>query len=194
MIKVNKKLILVLTIILIPVILFLSNGIITFNTQVSNYPELDNFFKLDQDLPDDYTEQEIIHLYEIKELLNNLNSILTMGVILLILCLVSLFLRNKQNIPTALYYGGLITIVLCILIILLSLTNFDLFFRGFHNVLFDTNNWLLPSETKLIQNFPTSFWIKAIKNLFLFLLIEGIIISQIGRIVKKRQHWVERNE
>ena len=194
MIKVNKKIILVITIILIPIVLFLSNGIITFNTQISNYPELNNFFKLDQDLPDDYTEQEVIHLYEVKDLVTNLTSVLTMGILLLILCFISLLLRNRKGIPTALYLGGLITIALCLIVIIFNLINFNLFFKLFHKLLFNTNNYILASETKLIQTFPTSFWVKTARNLFLFLIVEGIAVSQLGRIIKKRKKWVERNK
>ena len=190
MIKVNKKIIWAIMIILIPIVLFLSNSIAIFNTEIKNYPELNNFFKYDQSLPGEYSEQEIIHLHEVRDLVKNLNSILVMGIILLILSLISLSIRNKKSIPSALYYGGFITTTLCFIIIAFVLINFDLFFLLFHKLFFNTSNYILSSNSKLIQTFPSYFWSKISLKIFLLIFGQGIIISIIGRVTEKRK-WVE---
>ena len=185
--KIKRKVFLIVFIILIPILLFIGNGLLIFNNGLKDNQEMQNFFKSNKELSSEYSEREAIHLEEVKELIQSLNSTFRLGILLVILMSLSLYIKNKKDFAKGLFYGGNLTIILLIIFLIIFLINFQFFFTIFHKLLFKTDYWLLESESKLLQQFPIQFWTQGFRSLFIFVFIEGLVISSLGYLIRKKE-------
>jgi len=184
--KIKRKIFLVVFIILIPILLFIANGLLVFNLGLKEDTEMYNFFKLNENLPAEYSEREVMHLQEVNDLVKSLNSTLTLGLLLFVLMGLSLYIKNKKDFAKGLFYGGNLTVFIWIVFGLIFLINFQFFFTIFHKLLFKTDYWLLNSGSILLQKFPTKFWTDGFVKLFMFIAIESVIITTIGYLLKRK--------
>ncbi|MBU2475020.1 MAG: DUF1461 domain-containing protein [Nanoarchaeota archaeon] len=185
--KIKRKVFLVVFIILIPILLFIANGLFIFNNGLKDDQEMYNFFKSNEELSSTYSEREIMHLQEVKELIQSLTATLRLGLLLFALMSLSLYIKNKKDFAKGLFYGGNLTILLLIIFLIIFLINFQFFFTTFHKLLFKTDYWLLESGSKLLQQFPLEFWVQGFRNLFVYIFVESLIISSLGYLIKKRK-------
>lgn len=169
------KLIKILIIILLPLVLLLSNLGFVFYNEVNKYEDLKGFFN-SEDLIG-YSEKEKVHMQEVKDLVNNLKILLIISLVLLISLLSYLFKINKKEFYISLLIGSGLTILICLMFIIFSLIDFNLFFTYFHKLFFRSNNWLLNESDRLIQMFPSNFFYLAGLKLFFFVVIESLIIG-----------------
>ena len=164
--------------ILLPVFIILMNfQLLIFNDNFYDDEVSENllsYFK-GEELKFNYTEKELIHLEDVK----NLISILKIVLCVLIL-LISLILIFNKNISNMLIMSGLITIGF---IILLFFMDFNLLFTKFHEILFTNDYWLLDSDTLLIRTYPLEFFSGLFKRLILNIIITSLILVGIGTYV-----------
>ncbi|MBU2406654.1 MAG: DUF1461 domain-containing protein, partial [Nanoarchaeota archaeon] len=95
--KIKRKVFLVVFIILIPILLFIANGLFIFNNGLKDDQEMYNFFKSNEELSSTYSEREIMHLQEVKELIQSLTATLRLGLLLFALMSLSLYIKNKKD-------------------------------------------------------------------------------------------------
>jgi len=162
-----------LLLILIPIFIILLNlQLLVFNDNFYDnevHENLLNYFK-GEELKFNYTEKELVHLEDVKKLINMLEVILY---ILIILILLIIFF-SKENM---FIISGLITMGI---ILILFLFDFNFLFTKFHEILFTNNYWLLESGTLLIKTYPIEFFIKFFKRLILNIIITSLILIGIG--------------
>tara|TARA_Y100000034_G_scaffold134518_1_gene203168 strand:- start:1226 stop:1780 length:555 start_codon:yes stop_codon:yes gene_type:complete len=161
---------------LIPLfIIFLNLQLLIFNDNFYDDEISDNllnYFKDKEELKLDYTEIELIHLEDVKGLINTLKiGVYILGILIL---LIMIFSKDFSNI---LLISGLITIGI---VILLFLIDFSFLFTKFHEILFTNNYWLLPPNTLLIKTYPLEFFINFFKRLILNIIITSFIVGGIG--------------
>ena len=165
-----------LLLILIPFFIILLNLnllIFNHNLYINEVNEnLINYFNNKEELNFNYTEVEVIHLNDVKFLIN-LSRIIVYALGILIL----LILIIDRDISGILIISGIITIGI---IILLFLIDFNFLFTGFHKILFTNNYWLLSNNTLLIQTYPMEFFISFFKRLILNIIITSLILIGVG--------------
>jgi uncharacterized membrane protein len=167
-----KKLItqIILTIFIILTIL---NSI--FFIEILKNQDLKEFYFQDKVLSNEYLEKEKIHMQEVKDLTIN-------SVIFNLLLLIPLFFL-KNNIFSKQLGISLITISI---IFFIAAIFFKQFFHNFHLIFFNSTNWLLPTNSKLIQTYPLTFF----KNRFILfnflILFFGILSFRSKRFTLKR--------
>jgi integral membrane protein (TIGR01906 family) len=166
--------------ILIPLFILLFNLqflIFNYNYSFENKTINDNlldYLNSKEELKFNYTEREIIHLHDVKNLVN----ILRIMIYILLLMIIILFITNK-NFSYMLIISGLITIGIILIILLF---NFNLLFVKFHELLFTNDYWLLPENSLLINTYPIEFFMGFFKRLILNIIITSSILIGIGII------------
>lgn len=166
-----KKIILHVSIILL-VILTVLNTI--FFIEIFQNKDLKEFYS-GEELSDNYSQKEKTHMQEVKTLTN-----LSLFLNIISLVLIILLRKTKINLKTT----GEILISISVLSLILAI-NYQRIHTYFHLIFFNTNNWLLPSNSQPIKDYPLSFF----RNRFLFLngltLLIGIYLCW-NRIFLKR--------
>ena len=171
----SYKLFFIIAIICIPVILFLANMLGFFFKEVKSNGELYNFFVKGDELGI-FSEKEVTHLYEVKDLAKNGVYTLTITLAILIISLIILHYKSKEQVNKSFLYGSYLTIILFFMLVILVITNFNFLFTNFHRIFFQTNNWLLNENDLLITLFPLSFFLNTTAKIFISIILESIFI------------------
>jgi len=148
------------------IFLILINSI--FLIEIKKDSGLNDFFYKGVELSEDYSEKEKLHMEEVKELV--LFSIYLSLILSLILWYLGI---NKEVIRLSGYLGLAIGSIFILFTIF-----FKSFFYYFHIFSFDSTNWLLPQDSKLIQEYPMEHF----RNMFflitsIFLFVNIILIN-----------------
>lgn len=122
--------------------------------KTKDYVVLDN-----QDISSYYTESELNHLDEVKDLFDNFVDVLKylwLSFILIIYFLRTRFFHISKKIFNEAFK---LTTVVIVIATLIKLTFFDNLFAFFHRLFF-TTQWIFDSSSLLIQLFPLRFWME----------------------------------
>lgn len=107
-----------------------------------------------------FNEREIIHLYDVKELIQ-LNYAVLAGSIIYT-ALVYLLPRHRRSprlTAPAVFWGGALTLAAVLGLAAAAAVDFNAFFTQFHIISFANDFWLLdPTTDYLIMLFPSGFW------------------------------------
>ena len=151
-----------------------------YNQEIDNLLEYFTGGELDKE---NYSEEEILHLADVKKLIWISLALLCLGAILMG---ISFLKDTKEHCQKECVKRGIYTVIL---IILLSFTffNFSSAFTIFHKILFTNNYLLLPAESLLIQMFPERFFIESTKQIILYSLIFSILCIGIGCLPRSKK-------
>lgn len=132
-----------------------------------------------------YIERELEHLLDVKIVLNGLFRIFWVSAgILLLAGFYSVRIGRERQYKVSLSRGGWLTTSLLTLIIVLSITSFQLLFVNFHLVFFEGNSWLFKYSDTLIRLFPIQFWQDIFLVFGLLTLSGGILVGLLLRVKK----------
>ena len=124
-----------------------------------------------------YSEEEIIHLKDVKLLI-------WISIGLLLGLLISFVIDFKKiNSKKFSLKGGIISLIFFGLVSLIFV-NFSWSFRKFHELLFWNDYWMLPIDSTLIQMFPQSFFVSAGIRIILYSFIVSFLLIILGFIPK----------
>ncbi len=140
-----------------------------------------NYFKGREELGDYYSEREIIHLKDVKNIINNAFTIFYITLIINIITLCYLITNKKyKSLCTILTYSGIFTAVIILLFMMSAYTNFDYLFTNFHRITFSNDYWMMYEDALLINIYKEEFFRSALERILvissvisLFLFISG---------------------
>ena len=147
----------------------------TFLIEIFKDNELRANFYLGTELNSNYTELEKVHMQEVK------NLVLTSIILNIILFIIIKY--NKKHTNSKLT-GYSLLIVLALLGIP-SLISFQTFFTNFHLIFFDSNNWILPSNSILIQHYPLPYYKSVILKISIILIALSLLLIFINKLIPK---------
>ncbi len=131
-----------------------------------------------------YNERELIHLEDIKNLVQRDYWVQRGSLILMVLCaLLLLFIfRSGWRVPVrGLFWGGAVTVGLMIILGLWALFGFEQFFIIFHLISFSNQYWMLdPARDYLIRLFPEGFFYDAALLGYGVVMFEALLIGGIA--------------
>jgi len=154
-------------IILITIFLTIINFCFLF--EFYNNEDLRDFYYKQELLDNKFSEIEVSHLEDVKDLSVKLL------IINLILIVVSFFVvKDANRILDLLFFLVLILFIIVIF--------FDYFFFNIHYLLFDNLNWQLSESSLLLQTYPMSYF----RSMFIMILALFILFSFILNCVKTR--------
>jgi integral membrane protein (TIGR01906 family) len=136
---------------------------------------------------DFFTFEEQQHLYDVKKVvLGNSSLAFTAFVLALLFIILALFVYYKlfiKKLPVILISGGVFTVFVSVLLILLSRSNFNLVFTYFHKLLFEEGTWLFPAGSNLIGIYPFQFFYDVFREVFFNTMIHAFALASIGFFV-----------
>jgi len=112
---------------------------------------------LDKDF---YTQKEISHLADVKNLILLTNTLMVFFSIVLLVT--TLFLIIKKQLKTLFktyQLSSLATLVIIFVLYLSSKLNFSFIFINFHYLTFRNDYWLLSQDSNLLKLFPQQFFV-----------------------------------
>ena len=140
-------------------------------------------------IPNLFNEREILHMYDVKNLVKMVYMVQLYSAILLSAgCVFMLFNSFTNRGILALKYigrGGVFTFSLVIAVSILAIIGFDRLFLFFHLVSFSNDLWVLdPRHDYLIAMFPQGFFFDCTVVIAFLTLVEGGILSLIPRAIR----------
>ena len=140
-------------------------------------------------IPNLFNEREILHMYDVKNLVKMVYMVQLYSAILLSAGCVFMLFNSFTNIGIlALKYigrGGVFTFSLVIAVSILAIIGFDRLFLFFHLVSFSNDLWVLdPRHDYLIAMFPQGFFFDCTVVIAFLTLLEGGILSLIPRAIR----------
>lgn len=150
-----------------------------------NTLNLINYIKDREPLNSFFNEKEKLHMKDVKDLIQEIFLLFYILLILTILLLIYLiYTKNYKIILNSIFLSSLLTIII-ILILSLSLINFDVSFTKFHLMAFTNNLWQLNPETdNLINLFPLEFFYDITKQIIINILISSFILIILTLVIK----------
>lgn len=127
-----------------------------------------------------FNEREVAHLRDVKELVRlDYRVLLASLLYALVFTGLSLFRwRNWRPLARGAMWGGSLTLALMAVLRVVTLFNFDQFFRQFHLLSFTNDLWLLdPSKDYLLMLFPGGFWYDATQFIALGVGTAAVLVT-----------------
>lgn len=159
---------------------------------INNTQNLLNYLNKKEQLNTDwFSEKDILHMVDVRNLYAFSHNIMIYCLITFIIStiIVILILRRKS----LLYITKIFNKVLLLFIILVgSLSaviayNFNSFWIKFHTTIFSNDLWLLsPSESNLIKMVPEDFFISLITKIITYILIVFILLFTSNIVIRKK--------
>ena len=128
-----------------------------------------------------YNERELSHMIDVKNLIQKALVVwYVVSGVLIVLGIVTWRTKWKKEYWRAVAYGGWLTILLILLVLLGVAINFDQFFAAFHHLFFTGNSWLFYTSDTLIRLFPLKLWSDGFTFAGILTLTAAVILGVIG--------------
>jgi integral membrane protein (TIGR01906 family) len=128
-----------------------------------------------------FNERELIHLEDVRDLVQRDYWVQGGSFLLMAVCAVVLFFGFKSGwrpLVKGLFWGSVITLGLMIILALWALFGFERFFILFHLVSFSNQYWMLdPTRDYLIRLFPEGFFYDAALLGYGVIILEALLIG-----------------
>ena len=149
-----------------------------------------NIERRGQQIKNLYNQREILHMKDVKNLIQLTYSIQIWGFLLLSsLIFIGFLSRTPKNLSNAvdmISWGGGLTLAISAVIGALSLFGFQRLFLFFNLVSFDNDLWILdPRRDYLIMMFPQGFFFDATVIIVVLTLGQALLMLIIPRIIRK---------
>jgi len=137
-----------------------------------------------------YNQREIGHMIDVKKLVDSLNILMWAISILVTLGLGFLLLPRYSRFEgfKAIYNGGLLTVSILLVMLILIVAAWGLVFTQFHELLFPPDTWTFYYSDSLIRLFPEQFWFDFGLIWAGAIFVEGLILFLAGALITRRQH------
>ncbi len=130
-----------------------------------------------------FGEREIRHMEDVKRLLSVLFP--TLYVLGILWLFITLSLGSKRQIGQVLIISGTLTETLVLIVLLISLINYDWLFTTFHNYVFDPYSWRFRDDDMLLRVYPMKFWFDATIFVGILTFILSSLLQGIGFLLVK---------
>jgi integral membrane protein (TIGR01906 family) len=85
--------------------------------------------------------------------------------------------RTRPQAAGALKSGALLTLALLAAVAALMLTSWEVFFTGFHELLFPPDTWTFPTSDTLIRLYPERFWMDVGMTIVGAVLAQAVLVG-----------------
>ncbi|HUS94636.1 MAG TPA: TIGR01906 family membrane protein [Patescibacteria group bacterium] len=139
-----------------------------------------------------YNQSEIQHMVDVKKLVDTFRMLT--WVFLFIVAAGLLFLLAKPSSRLegykALLQGGLLTVSVLLIMLVLILVSWSLVFTQFHELLFPPDTWTFNYSDSLIRLFPEQFWFDFGLIWTGLIFLEGLIVTLVGYLLLRNNRYL----
>jgi integral membrane protein (TIGR01906 family) len=134
-----------------------------------------------------YNEREIGHMVDVKVVADAFQTVLWILILVVLGGLILLlgWPESRAQGAKAIRYGGLLTVIMVIVVMIFMGVAWGLAFTVFHNLFFDSGTWTFLYSDSLIRLFPEQFWFDFGLLWTGLILLQGIVLALIGYILGK---------
>ena len=135
-----------------------------------------------------YNDREIGHMLDVKIVADSFKTALWFLLLVVVGGLILLlgWRESRGQGSKAIRYGGLLTVILVIAVMIFMGVAWGLAFTVFHNLFFASGTWTFLYSDSLIRLFPEQFWFDFGMLWTGLILLEGIILALIGYMLGRR--------
>jgi integral membrane protein (TIGR01906 family) len=135
-----------------------------------------------------FTERELRHMQDVKVVTRAALGVHAVLAFVLGGTVLALAWRpeTRHTLRRALFDGGVLTIGLVVLLVVLILASWDTFFTDFHRIFFEGDSWQFSTSDALIRLFPEQFWFDTAITIGL-LTVTGALAAMFGA-----RYWEDR--
>ena len=159
---------------------------------INNTQNLLNYLNKKEQLNTDwFSEKDILHMVDVKNLYTFSHNIMIYCLLTLIISTIIIILISRGK--SLLYITKIFNKVLLLFIVLVGglsaviAYNFNSFWIKFHTTLFSNDLWLLsPNESNLIKMVPEEFFISLITKIITYILILFILLFTSNIVIRKK--------
>lgn len=131
-----------------------------------------------------FSEIEIMHVQDVKALIDDVNFIFySLGILFILL--ISYLSYKKERFSREIIKGCLVTILIIFILGLAFYFSFEKLFYYFHIVAFSNDYWLLEEGSLLLSKFPLEFFYNFIFNLLIRSFIVALVVLILIKIFLK---------
>ncbi len=138
-----------------------------------------------------FSNQAILHLTDVKKIINiAANLFYSTFIIAASIIVFLLFKKNQKKIFEAFLISSGFTFTAILLTSSGLLRSFDFFFNTFHEFLFKNNLWMFTPDDNLIKLFPQRFFIEFANQLALNIILTSLTLLLVSTIVLKIKNLI----
>lgn len=125
-----------------------------------------------------YTTGELEHMEDVKVVTRYAYLVLFYGGVgtLLLSLILAYKPMTRRTLKDGLFCGGILTLTLIGVIIIMAVIAWDAFFTAFHQVFFESGTWRFAFSDTLIRLFPERFWFDAALTIGILTALGAVII------------------
>lgn len=147
----------------------------------------DNFDIVNEDKESYFNSKEIKHMEDVLVLFDKGRVLKQISFIFTLVSLIYLFVKERESIPKTLIKTFISWLFIFVIIIIMTMLNFNKTFEVFHEILFTNDLWLLdPTEDLLINILTEDFFFKLFLNIVLVFFAKMIVVLALGIIFDRR--------
>jgi integral membrane protein (TIGR01906 family) len=128
-----------------------------------------------------YNPRELRHMHDVKTVMEaalKIHFALSLALAVTV-ALLAWKRETRWALRWGLSTGGIFTIFLIVILVVLIFVNWTFFFDGFHEIFFKGNSWQFSNSDTLIRLFPQQFWFDAAMTIGFFTVL-GAMIAILG--------------
>ncbi len=134
---------------------------------------------------------EVQHMVDVKQVTDGFFSAHVFASVLALASSIVLLKRRPLAWAHSVRQGIWIVIGVIAVVAVAAAADFDLFFTLFHRIFFQEGTWLFFYEDTLIQLYPLPFWIRAVAEISIIIVVGGAILYVASRWVEE---WARRRD
>jgi integral membrane protein (TIGR01906 family) len=92
--------------------------------------------------------------------------------------------QTRPQAAGALKSGALLTLALLVAVAALMLTSWEVFFTGFHELLFPPDTWTFPTSDTLIRLYPERFWMDVGMTMVGVVLAQAVLVGGLAFVLR----------
>jgi integral membrane protein (TIGR01906 family) len=123
-----------------------------------------------------YEARELRHMEDVKTVMQAALKIHLALSVALAAAVIALAWKRESRwvLRRALAAGGIFTISLIFVLVVLIFVNWNFFFDGFHSIFFEGDSWQFSNSDTLIRLFPEQFWFDAAMSIGFFTVLGAL--------------------
>jgi integral membrane protein (TIGR01906 family) len=108
-----------------------------------------------------FNVRELHHMRDVKVVTQFAFTLTVVLFFVFLVCSLILWRKQPAEFWNAIYYGGIYTIALLVMVVVFAVLGWEYFFTLFHDLLFADGTWQFLYSDTLIRLFPEQFWFDA---------------------------------
>lgn len=153
-----------------------------------------NFLKNQEELSSDFTENEVLHMKDVQQVIRTTKTLFIISILILLLIISgTIYTKNKKILKKSLKYSSITILGITAILIIMTMINFDWTFNLFHNIFFPQGNHSFYLNSLIKTLYPDTFFLHTAMYSFVTTIVLSLIILILTILKFKRKEKTNKN-